>query len=1095
MRRLVSGVATVLAALSMLLGLAPSLASAATLDRGGVSVAEPSHGLISHGGEPRDHGLADAGSPLGGRGSGGAGGVAARDYDDCDPDYCDHSDGTTWNNPINQFFPDPVVAQAVADKLGVSVTASFTLQMGDSITSLDLNNKGVTSLDGTECLRNMTSLAAKYNNISKLPWLKMAVWSQNWKSLKSLDLAHNQLRNVHQLEYVNGLTYLSLCDNKLDDSGDLQALRGLPDGNGNYPEQTLTYLDLSINQISDISSLRNLTKLQHLFVNVNTISVLPNLSGRPWPQLVELNLGSNQLTDLTQLKYVTSVQSLALYIDKLDDSSNLAALQSCTHLRQLDLTHNNISDLGFLAPMMWLVNVYPGDNEIADMSVLARLPNLLEQPTPAWPVPLAYQRLTAPKQRARTGRPLTLDVAGMLKGGDNSSLALSDANPSAEFSSANGKATWQSVPAGGTSATVRFSEPVPFGSSGATTEFNGTVTQPYSYGFDVSFTGQDGTTLSPTQDVDEGAKATRPTVTPTPSNAGLSFMGWGVPADGASGGRGRMKVYDFDAAVTKDLTVYPLWGVRWGSGGAAGTCTMGIDTIRTCFPDTHLAAKVASTLGSSRAVTDVLTQADAESIGELDGQNSGITDLQGMQLLTKIAKCYLFNGIPVSATPNTISDLTPLSNLVSLEKLVLYDNRVTDISMLGKLTAMQYFDVGQNSISDISVLEHMPSIWYLGLQYNRISDIAPLKNLHLLRECYLEFNNLSDLEQLRDASMPNLRVLQVSDNGNLPDLNPVAHFTTLTTFSARDDNVTDITPLAGMTHMHGLELKGNSISDLTALAGMTDLRNAELYENDIADITPLEGMGRLSTLYMAHNKVSDVSPLAGLTSLTQVDLSYNAVADASGLRSLSNLNYLRINDEAITRPSVVADPDVRVESAIGVDGTHVAPTGGSMAPMDGVYDPVSGNAVWAKRAEDGTASLGFDATVSIGSASAVYSGTITQPYTVTKYAVTVDRGDGSAPTSNRVALGQPVPDPGRPSRAGYRFMGWTTDTSGNGPAVDFDTATVSGDVTLHAMWRAVSSSVPLTGRDPWVCWLLLAGALALAVLAARRTARAMRARR
>ena len=107
-----------------------------------------------------------------------------------------------------------------------------------------------------------------------------------------------------------------------------------------------TTLDLNNNQISDVTSLKELTKLVSLELYSNQISNVTPLAGLT--KLVSLNLYSNQISDLLPLAGLTKLESLTLGDNSITDVSPLAEL---TNLEELYLTGNQISDISPLASL------------------------------------------------------------------------------------------------------------------------------------------------------------------------------------------------------------------------------------------------------------------------------------------------------------------------------------------------------------------------------------------------------------------------------------------------------------------------------------------------------------------------------------------------------------------------------------------------------------------------------------------------------------------------------------------------------------------------------------------------------------------------
>ncbi|MDE0088821.1 MAG: leucine-rich repeat domain-containing protein [Candidatus Poribacteria bacterium] len=112
----------------------------------------------------------------------------------------------------------------------------------------------------------------------------------------------------------------------------------------------LEKLDLSNNQISDVSPLAGLTKLEELDLSDNSNAKgksITNLTGLELAiNLEKLDLSNNQISDLTPLKDLKNLEELDLSDNKILDVNPLANL---TELKELDLDNNSISDMSALA--------------------------------------------------------------------------------------------------------------------------------------------------------------------------------------------------------------------------------------------------------------------------------------------------------------------------------------------------------------------------------------------------------------------------------------------------------------------------------------------------------------------------------------------------------------------------------------------------------------------------------------------------------------------------------------------------------------------------------------------------------------------------
>ena len=82
---------------------------------------------------------------------------------------------------------------------------------------------------------------------------------------------------------------------------------------------------------------------------------------------------------------------------------------------------------------------------------------------------------------------------------------------------------------------------------------------------------------------------------------------------------------------------------------------------------------------------------------------------------------------------------------------MLFENSITDISPLSGLLSLGLLDLGENSVVDLTPLSGLLSIAVLGLESNRITDVSGLEGLNLLSTLILDANSqLRDIQPLFD---------------------------------------------------------------------------------------------------------------------------------------------------------------------------------------------------------------------------------------------------------------------------------------------------------------------------------------------------------
>ena len=188
------------------------------------------------------------------------------------------------------------------------------------------------------------------------------------------------------------------------------------------------------------------------------------------------------------------------------------------------------------------------------------------------------------------------------------------------------------------------------------------------------------------------------------------------------------------------------------------------------IPDTNLRVVIADSLG--KASDAPITQAEMATLTRLDARNKNIRDLTGLEFATNLTVLDLggafvggewinsneiSNLSPLSNLTslerlyldnNSISDVTPLSNLIRLIRLYLDSNNISNVTPLSNLTSLERLVLGNNSISDVTPLSNMISLEWLGLDSNSILDVTPLSNMTSLEWLLLNNNSISDLAPL-----------------------------------------------------------------------------------------------------------------------------------------------------------------------------------------------------------------------------------------------------------------------------------------------------------------------------------------------------------
>ena len=152
---------------------------------------------------------------------------------------------------------------------------------------------------------------AIYSYLKKEP--DEPVYNTDVESIQQLNLNDMGITSLDGLEYFSSLQILELKNNMIDD---LTPLQGLTE---------LEVLDLSNNDIYDIYPLSDLTYLNELDVSHNDITVIPS-NFKSLDQLNLLDISHNRITRLSPLASMTSIKRLFMNDNMISDIQPLSTL-------------------------------------------------------------------------------------------------------------------------------------------------------------------------------------------------------------------------------------------------------------------------------------------------------------------------------------------------------------------------------------------------------------------------------------------------------------------------------------------------------------------------------------------------------------------------------------------------------------------------------------------------------------------------------------------------------------------------------------------------------------------------------------------------
>ena len=307
--------------------------------------------------------------------------------------------------------------------------------------------------------------------------------------------------------------------------------------------------------------------------------------------------------------------------------------------------------------------------------------------------------------------------------------------------------------------------------------------------------------------------------------------------------------------------------------------------VTVTFADPNLETVVRSALAKP---TGTVTDSDMRTLTALDGSNTGIADLGGLQYATNLQSLDLAG--------DQITTITELAGLTHLASLDLDYDAVSSLAPLAGMAALESLSIaGDGTYSDLTPLSGKPGLTWLTLSSPNITSIQTLSGLHALDQLDLYAPGLTDLSPL--AGLTGLETLRLANDAL--SVAPLSSLTNLASLSLTGSTIDTLAPLSSLTNLTDLDIEVGTVSDLTPISTLTGLVSLRVASDSLTTITPIASLTNLESLVLSYDQIADISPLAGLEKLDALDLGGNSIADLSPLSGLTSLESVSLQDNLL----------------------------------------------------------------------------------------------------------------------------------------------------------------------------------------------------
>ncbi len=201
----------------------------------------------------------------------------------------------------------------------------------------------------------------------------------------------------------------------------------------------------------------------------------------------------------------------------------------------------------------------------------------------------------------------------------------------------------------------------------------------------------------------------------------------------------------------------------------------------------------------------------------------------------------------------TIQDVEPLSRLLSLKSLSLYNTNVKDLTPIRNLTELEILNASRTKIADLSPLKYANKLLSLNISQTSVTDISIIEKMPLLQNLWMsetlvnDFSNIALLIELKKADLAATKI---------SNLTPFENLVNVTELNISRTSVQDLNPLKNLKKLSTLDIDSTHINNLQALGNLESLIVLHANFTSIANLMALQNLTHLEKIYADHTSIN-----------------------------------------------------------------------------------------------------------------------------------------------------------------------------------------------------------------------------------------------
>jgi hypothetical protein len=252
-----------------------------------------------------------------------------------------------------------------------------------------------------------------------------------------------------------------------------------------------------------------------------------------------------------------------------------------------------------------------------------------------------------------------------------------------------------------------------------------------------------------------------------------------------------------------------------------------------------------------------------------------------------------------------VESLYAISDIVSLQKLVISGTRIKKLNDLEKLNRLSLLICNNTQIDSLTLSDFINSRKNCLVIYKSEELTRWWEQLNVQWKAIFRGNTRLDSPpaEIQLQRLCNLDSINISGN-NIGSLEPLNEFPYLRYLGLSKCAFTLLPNLKSFKKLEVLDISDNPLSDLISVSENKSVKKLNCSNTAIRDLTPIQKLSQLKMLECSGTRIRTIEPLVDFFNLDYLDISNTQVRKIGSLDNLTKLRTLICYNTLISKKAI-----------------------------------------------------------------------------------------------------------------------------------------------------------------------------------------------